>query len=230
METGFGVSLIRAASARVTVRLLTLGALALAASANMAVAQTARSSGSGGGQTQQLMQQMQQLASERTALQAENAKMKKELAELTKERDSLKTARSAVDQRVEASQAAVARSARDKEALESENGKLKERMQELVGKFRETANTLRDVEGERAAFKQSLDQKNVELTACVAKNDSLFKLNDEVLTRFEQQGMFSRLASAEPFTKLKRVELQNLIDDYRYRADEQKVVPSASNP
>lgn len=212
------------------VRLGAIGALTLAVSAGPAFAQTARSGGSGGGQNAQLMQQMQQLASERTALQAENAKMKKELAELAKERDALKKAKPAVDPRVEASLAAAARSARDKETLEVENQKLKDRMQELVTKFRETTLTLRDVETERATFKQSLTEKDVALTACVAKNDSLYKLNDEVLTRFEQQGVFSRMASAEPFTKIKRVQLENLVDDYRYRAQDQQVKPAETAP
>jgi chromosome segregation ATPase len=194
---------------------------------HVASAQTARS---GGGNNAQLLQQMQQLASERTALQAENARMKKELADLTKERDTLKKSRSSGDDRAQAqaSQAAVLRVTREKESLEGENQKLKERMQELVGKFRETATTLRDVEAERATFKQSLNENTAALATCTARNDALFKLNDEVLTRFEQQGVFSRMASAEPFTKLKRVQLENLLEDYRYRAEDQKVVPTAS--
>jgi chromosome segregation ATPase len=191
-----------------------------------AVAQTARS---GGSASAQLMQQMQQLASERTALQAENAKMKKELAELTKERDTLKAGRAALDQRSRASEAASARNAQDKASADAENERLKERMQELVAKFRETAQTLKDVETERGTFKQSLTARDAELGQCNAKNDALYKLNDEILTRMGAQGTFSRLASLEPFTKLKRVELQNLVDEYKYRAGDQRILPTTDN-
>jgi chromosome segregation ATPase len=186
-----------------------------------AAAQTARS---GGSANAQLMQQMQQLASERTALQAENAKMKKELADLTKERDTLKAGRAALDQRTRASEAAmIARSAQDKASADAENARLKDRMQELVAKFRETAQTLKDVETERATFKQSLTARDAELGQCKAKNDALYKLNEEILARMDGQGAFSRLASLEPFTKIKRVQLQNLVDDYKYRAEDQRV-------
>lgn len=208
---------------RLPVTILVSAGLSLASVS--AMAQTARSGGAGSA-TAQLMQQMQQLASERTALQAENARMKKELAEVTKERDSLKAGRSSAEQRLQASEAAVARAASERESAQGETQKLKERMQELVAKFRETATTLRDVEAERASFKQSLNEQNTALAACKAKNEALFTLNDEVLTRFENQGVLSRMASAEPFTKIKRVQLQNLIDDYRYRAEDQKVEPT----
>jgi chromosome segregation ATPase len=204
---------------------LGLAGIALAAGSASVVAQTARSGGSSGNSAQ-LIQQMQQLASERTALQAENDRMKKELAEITKERDALKTARASADRRLQTSESEVARAARERETAEGETEKLKERMAELVAKFRETANTLRDVESERATFKQSLTEQGTALTSCKAKNEALFKLNDEVLTRLENQGVLSRMASAEPFTKIKRVQLQNLVDEYRYQAEEQRVVPT----
>jgi septal ring factor EnvC (AmiA/AmiB activator) len=203
---------------------------AVVACAMLAVPTFAQTARSGGAQNNQLVQQLQQLASERTSLQAENARIKKELAEMTKERDSLKQGRVALDRRAQVSEAAIARSAQEKADAEGEAGKLKERMQELIAKFRETAQTLRDVETERSAFKQSLETKDGELKACVARNASLYELNDEVLTRFEEQGTFSRLASAEPFTKLKRVQLENLVEDYRYRADEQKISATPAAP
>ena len=201
--------------------------LAMGAFATTARAQTARS---GGGGNAQLVQQLQQLGSERTALQAENARIKKELAEMTRERDALQAGRAALDQRARVSESAVARSAQDRATAEDEAVKLKERMQELVAKFRETAQTLKDVEMERATFKQSLATRDTELTECINRNAALYKLNGEVLTRLEGQGMWSRLASAEPFTKLKRVELENLIEDYEYRAEEHRAAVAPLSP
>ena len=190
-----------------------------------ALAQTARSGG-GGAQNAQLVQQLQQLASERTAMQAEQAKMKKELEDLRKERDTLKAGQAAAGQRSRAeADAAVARSTRDREATEKELSQVKQRTQELIDKFKETAQALREVETDRATAKQALVRQGQELDACVANNQALYKLNDEVLTRFDQQGVWSRVAQAEPFTRLKRVQLENLIDGYRTRADDQKFTP-----
>ena len=185
-----------------------------------AAAQSARDSGGGNAL---LLQQVQQLGSERTALQAENARMKKELADLTKERDNLRTGRAAADRRVQSGEAMSERNAQAREAAESELEKQKERMQELVTRFRETAQTLREVETERTTFQQSLVTRDAEIATCRKGNEALYKLNGEVLTRFENDGVWSRMARAEPFTKLKRVELENLVDEYRFQASSLRV-------
>jgi hypothetical protein len=193
-----------------------------------ALAQTARS---GGAPSAQLMQQMQQLASERTALQAEQAKLKKELEDVKKERDALKASQAAVTQRARAeTEVALARGAKDREQSDKELAQMKQRMQELIDKFRETATTLREVETDRATVKQAFAEQGQELTACMASNESLYKLNDEVLTRFENQGFWTSVAKAEPFTKLKRVQLENIADGYRTRASDAKYLPGLTPP
>jgi chromosome segregation ATPase len=197
--------------------------LLIAQAGEPAVAQAART---GSGANAQLTQQLQQLASERTTLQAENARMKKELAELTKERDALSRERAASERRSLASESSVARAAQEKSNSDAELQRQKERTQELVEKFREMAQTLREVETERSTFKQSLTARDAELTACIDKNTALYKLNGEVLAQLEGTGPVSRFASIEPFTQLKRVQLENLVDDYRYRADDQRISAS----
>ena len=188
-----------------------------------AEAQTARSGGSNA--SAQLLQQMQQLASERTSLQAENAKMKKELEDLRKERDSLKNTQKTTELRSKASAAAAAQGTARREALEREIQQGKERTEQLVVKFRETIQTLRQVESENTVSQQKLTQRDSELKVCVDRNVALYKLNEEVLTRFEHQSVWSRAAAAEPFTRIKRARLENLVDEYKAKADDQRVTP-----
>lgn len=193
-------------------------------------AQTARS---GGGQNTQLMQQLQQLASERTSMQAEQARLKKELEDVKKERDALKAAQAgaAANQRARAeSEAAVTRATREKESVEGELTRTKARMEDIITKFRETVATLREVETDRTTAKQAVVRQEQELKACTAANDGLYKLNDEVLTHFADQGFWSGLARAEPFTRLKRVQLENLLDSYKTRAQDAQYVPGMTPP
>ncbi len=199
----------------------------LAASA--AYAQTART---GGSANAQLMQQMQQLASERTALQAENEKIKKELEDVKKERDQLKKGHDAMDQRVragEAAQAALARATRQRESTDQELTQTKAKMQELIGKFRETLQQMRELETDDAANKQSLAVRNHEIQVCIDRNLALYKLNDEVLTHIEKQGAWSRVALAEPFTRIKRVQNENLVVEYKAKAADQRAKPASSS-
>lgn len=190
--------------------------------AGYALAQTTRNSGGG---NQQLMQQMQQLAAERTRLQAENARMKKELDEARKERDSLKSSKDMNDKRAQSSAAALARAAQERDASETELSRVKDQTQELVSKFRETIAELRKAESDRTTLTETLSTRDTELKTCVANNATLFQLNDEVLTRLEDQGFWSAMGRAEPFTKLKRTQLENFADEYRGKAEDAQVLP-----
>jgi chromosome segregation ATPase len=201
--------------------------LTLGVAAGSVHAQTARS---GGTASTQLVQQLQQLASERTTLQTENARMKKELDDLRKERDALKKAQQGVASQAKNSasmSAAIAQTASQRDKAEQELAQTKEKMQELIAKFRETAQTLRQVDGERATAQQTLVTRDRDLKVCIDHNMALYKLNGDVLTQLEGQTAFSRVARVEPFTKIKRVELENLVDDYKARAEDQKLAAPA---
>jgi chromosome segregation ATPase len=207
-------------------------ALLIAASVtNVASAQAARS---GGAPNAQLMQQMQQLASERTTLQAENARLKKELDDVRKERDQFKNAQSntqkAVDARAKASAAELAQSVTQRQNLEAELKQTKDKTEQLIAKFRETLQTLREVETDRTTSKETLATRDKELKVCTDRNVALYQLNGEILTHMEHESAWTRMARAEPFTQLKRVQLENLVDDYKSRAKDQRVNPGSAAP
>jgi chromosome segregation ATPase len=210
-------AILRATS--ISIALLAVGA------STASFAQSARSGGSSSANADAL-RQVQQLASERSALKAENDQLKKELDEARKERDALKSGRETVSARVLAAQSAATRSAKERESTESELTQLKAKMQELIAKFRETAQTMKALESERAAARQALEQRDREMKVCVDRNVALYKLNDEVLTRFDSQSPMACVAGAEPFTRIQRTRLENLIDEYRSRADDQKLPPT----
>jgi chromosome segregation ATPase len=185
-------------------------------------AQTART---GGGAGSQLQMQVQQLAAEKTRLDADNAKLKKELEDAHKELDALKNAQKTVDQRAKESAAALAQNKAQSDSTEAQLKQTKDKMEQLIAKFREVAQSLRDTEADRTAVKQSLSARDQQLHVCVDHNAALYQLNDEVLTYLDKQGFWSHVAASEPFTKIKRIRNENLADDYKARAEDQRVAP-----
>ena len=183
-------------------------------------AQTARP---GGGANPQALMQLQQLANERTTLQAELSKLKGELEKASKERDSLKDAQASIARRSLGTEAELARAVSDRARLEGELAQEKSRVQEVVARLRETAVTLKEVESQGETTRRSLAQREQELKACVDRNQKLYVLNEDVLRRFEDEGFWSALSRREPFTHLKRIELQNLADGYRDTANDNRV-------
>lgn len=200
-----------------------IACLLIAVAAGSAHAQTQRS---GGGEAQKFMQQYQQLAAEKTALQGQLAQMKKdldsanaELAAAKKERDALK-GRSGVSAAA-AAQLAGANAARQNAEKSLEQNK--QRTTELVDRFKETVGTLKGVESDRAELKK----ENLALTAsfdkCAVDNTDLYDISKTVLDRYERVGLFTKVSSAEPFTRITRTRIDNLVDEYRARAEELRV-------
>lgn len=186
-----------------------------------AVAQVQRS---GGGEAQKFMQQYQQIAAEKAGLQAQLEQMKKELdiskadlATTKKERDALKAHVSG------APVAQMAQLTMSKEAAEKSLEQSKQHMNELVGHFREMANNLKEVEADRTKLRKDLDERNAIFDKCAANNLELYEINGEILDRYEHVGLFTKVSSAEPFTRITRTRIENLVDEYRERAQQLRV-------
>jgi chromosome segregation ATPase len=189
-----------------------------------AEAQTQRS----GSDANRMVQQLQQVTAEKSQLQLDNEALKKELEELKTKTSQAGAEQAKLQQRARelelASSKLQNKNSGNDEALEKSRAQL----QELIGKYREMAQLLKDVETERDGLRTTKASKERELTACVDKNAQLYLLSNEVLNQMDKQGMWSALKNKEPFTQLSRTRLENLIDDYRYRVDELKLSGKAA--
>jgi chromosome segregation ATPase len=183
-------------------------------------AQTQRS---GGGESQKIMQQYQQLAAEKTALQAQLAQMKKDLdsaqadlAAAKKERDALKARSSGMA----AAAAQVAQANEGRQNAEKSLEQNKQRTAELVGRFKETIATLKAVESARGQLEQDKSALSAAFDQCAENNLQLYEISNAVLDRYEHVGLFTKVGSAEPFTRITRTRINNFVDEYRARAEE----------
>jgi chromosome segregation ATPase len=183
-------------------------------------AQTQRS---GSSETQKFMQQYQQLAAEKTALQAQQAQTKKDLDTAQADLAAMKKERDALKSRAGGSAAQFAQLAAGKEAAEKSLEQLKQRTTELVTRFREMALNLKEVEADRGKLQNDLKERSTAFDKCAQDNLGLFEVNSEILDRYEHVGVFTRIGTADPFTKIARSRIENLVDEYRARALELRV-------
>jgi chaperonin cofactor prefoldin len=200
-----------------TIRMASVVILLLAGGG--ALAQTERS----GNADARVMQQLQQLTGERQALQSENTKLKQEIEQLKKDLQKASAGTAALESRARVAEVNASRGLQSGKQAEEQLERARGQLQELVAKFRETAQTLRDVETDRDTIKGQLGAKQREVGTCIDRNAGLYNLNAEVLERMANRGFWSTLSEREPFTRLKRTELENLIEDYKYRADELRI-------
>ena len=194
-----------------------------------AQAQAPREGGGGGSETQRIVQQYQQLAAEKTSLQSQVDSLKHdldaahtELASVKKERDAFKAHASA------ATGANIAELKAAQQAAEKSAEQSKDRINELVSRFRDTANQLKVIETDRDQLKGQLAERNTAYDQCAADNLSLYELNGQVLDGYEHVGLFTRISSSDPITRIARNRNENLVDHYRARAQELREKASAS--
>jgi chromosome segregation ATPase len=192
--------------------------------AAIAGAQQARDDGGAA----RLQAMVSQLTSEKTQLQAENKDMKAKLdtanADLKKARDQNADLQKRLGQNESALSQSNAANARGTEQAAQQRN----RMDELVKQFRETIENLRQTELERNQLKTTLAAREGALTQCVASNDKLLATGNEILDRYESKGCFSTVREKEPFTQNKRVQMQNLVDGYRWQLEDQKLPESVT--
>lgn len=170
------------------------------------------------------------LTTEKTQLQAENKDVKGKLDAANAELKTLREQKASLERRVAATEMSLTQSNTTNTRSTEQAAQARSRMDEIVAKFRETIETLSQTELERNTLRDTLAGREGTLKQCVANNDKLFATGVEILDRYEQKGCFSSLRENEPFTQNKRVQLQNLVDEYRWQLEDQRLPQNAAKP
>jgi chromosome segregation ATPase len=176
-----------------------------------------------------LQAMVSQLTSEKTQLQAENKDVKGKLDGANAELKKLRDQNADLERRFAQSENSLAQSSAANTRGTEQNAQLRARMDELVKQFRETIDNLKKTEVERNELKTTLAARESALGTCVTNNDKLLATGNEILDRYEAKGCFTTAREKEPFTQVKRVQMQNLVDEYRWKLDDQKLPPSVTS-
>ena len=158
----------------------------------------------------------QAVQSELEKLRQEEEQLRAEGKQLKERADAVTSAAASLEKRRAASEARAA-------SLESKNSHLTEH--------------LTRIEAERAALEQkerltfrTLQERETELKQlgrkhdrCAEQNARLWSIGDELIKRYQRKGVMTTILEKEPFTQIKRVELEGLAKDYREQIDRQKL-------
>jgi DNA repair exonuclease SbcCD ATPase subunit len=88
--------------------------------------------------------------------------------------------------------------------------------------YNEAADTARTRDADAKQLDTVLKQMRPDLQSCEAKNAALYKIGEDVLDLYDKKDFFD-LVTREPITKLKRVELENTIQDYEDKLRDNKI-------
>lgn len=185
-------------------------------------------------QVRRLRQQVQQLQQEQASQQAAAAKAAQDKAAAETELKKAQEEAGAV--RASASRRAASLS-RELQAATSERDALQAKLAETQAQLDKTTAALalsRSKLAERDEQWTRLDAdhktQSATLAACQAHNVELYKLGSELLTRYQNKGLGEVFATGEPFTQIKRVELENLVEGYRDKLDRERQPAAPGSP
>lgn len=108
---------------------------------------------------------------------------------------------------------------REKSGLEAALAKLRAEAEAVAARSKEQGVTIesRDEQAKRLLARTALQEKRV--GACEAANAKLHEAGLQCLARYERDV----LPGLEPFAQLRRVELENMLEQYRDRFDEHRL-------
>jgi chromosome segregation ATPase len=167
-------------------------------------------------------------------LQLANRKLEQEKAQLLREKteaetrlqDELKTAagKAGTAQRKAQTEGARAdRLAGELEGLRTEKDKLAGKLGETEKRLAETVDRLRKEEGERKQLEAIAAQRKQSIEQCEALNVKLHAEGVMLLDKYRTKDCTDAMLQAEPFTGLKRVEIENFVEDSHDKLDELRV-------
>jgi chromosome segregation ATPase len=106
--------------------------------------------------------------------------------------------------------------AANKTALEQATATQKQQGESIAkwqASYNQAAETARTRDADAKRLDAVVGQLRPKVQSCEAKNAELYKIGEEVLGLYDKKDFFD-LVSGEPVTKLKRVELENAMQDY----------------
>ena len=166
-----------------------------------------------------LKQTLQTLTGRLRSAEAERNTLLSDKAQLEQEKKTLSAKMDALNKQV----------ADDKTKLDELAAKEKELTdtKESLGKWKAAYDQIsagaQKSEAERAKLASESIILKRKLEDRERKNLELFKLGNEILTRYEKFGLGEALSAKEPFTGITRVKLENLVQDYQDKIADQRV-------
>lgn len=138
-----------------------------------------------------------------------NATLAAELETLRKEKAELEARQQATEASLHETQATLDKTSKN--------------LTDLTAQHQIAVRDLKANETQRKDLSKSLVQRDQSLTVCNEKNARLHDFGLQLVKVYDKPSTYEAVLRTEPFAQIKRVELENILQDYRDKLDEQKV-------
>lgn len=181
-------------------------------------------------QMRRLQLTQRKLEQEKTEIAQEKSQLEGKLKDVQRAADDSRKRASAAAGTIAALKSELATAKADREEVAA---KLVEAEQQIVrlGEQQRVVDADRQrLDSERRRLEAALAEHRQTIASCEDHNAKLHALGTETLDFFRSKGCFDSALKREPFTGLRKVEIENAIEDHRERLDEHKLAPMVRPP
>ena len=160
--------------------------------------------------------------------QAENAELVAQKASTEQQADAkVKAAAAELDSTRKASRSAQAALQAQLQSAAVKQAELTTLLADANRQLTAIASKQQNTAGELRHTQQDLEASKARNTACEAKNLQLYRYSQELMTRYQQKGVWAALEQKEPFSGVKEVRIENVLQEYQTKLDAQRIKPTS---
>ena len=169
------------------------------------------------------MLQLRSSENDKAVLQAAQAEADEKIKALTAQVE-------AVTKQMAADKTAAEKAATDLQGKIDERdkaiGELKEFLNKEIAEHKKSVEFGLVKEAQRAKLEGETIQLNRRVADQQTKNAGMFRIANEILSRYEKFGLGDALTAREPFTGITRVKLQSQFEEYQDKLADQRIKPT----
>jgi chromosome segregation ATPase len=178
-------------------------------------------------QMQQLQQQLQDAEAAKAKVEADRSAPAKELSQQSQQTGTLKSQLGRTGEQLKAAEAARAELAATVATLEKHLAEQKRSNEETLAlKARELAQFTKQRDDTQSQLQARHDEQVKLVGECSAKNIRLVQLSAELLDRYRNKSVSDVVKQRDPLLGLGDVQMFNLVQDYRDKAEAERFSPA----
>ena len=156
-------------------------------------------------------------------LQQVQRQLEQEKNQLAEQKAAAETELGAVRKKVDGESRRAAALSRDVGALRAARDATASKLAETEAELRKTLEARRAAEAEGKRLQAALAAEKQQLQVCTERGQELRKVSNEILGLYEKKSCLDSSLQREPLTGLKRIEIENAVEDMREKLDSQRV-------
>jgi chromosome segregation ATPase len=189
----------------------------------------------------QMMQKLQQAQQEKAELQTqfeqEKAALKEKVKKSDQETSSIKGNLAVASRKAKMLTTELETVRKEKSDLEARQSQSEASLQKtqfalestrknltgMTQQYQVAQHDIKEGDAQRKELLANLASKGKQVIACQEKNAKLHEFGLQLVKIYDKPGTYEAILRTEPFSQIKRVELENILQDYRDKLDEQRI-------